>query len=294
MVKERRTVTIQNICDLKPSQGASGSPHLVSIVGAGPGDLELLTIKAYRRLRSAQVILYDNLVNKEILSIAPAEAQLIYVGKQCGKHEMSQSDINRTLIEYSQTHQNVVRLKGGDPFVFGRGAEEAQALVEAGISFEIVPGISSSIAAAAYAGIPVTHRELASSFAVITGHEDPTKETSSIHWSSLGGIDTLVFLMAVGNRAAIASQLIKSGRHSDEPVAFVESGTTKNQRVTRSTLGEVRDRPPNINSPAVMIVGGVVDLNLSWFLPHGSNSSFLRPSSSIGSGPVEKPVELAR
>jgi uroporphyrin-III C-methyltransferase len=122
MEKERRAVTIQNICDLKPSKVISGSPHLVSIVGAGPGDVELLTIKAYRRIRSAQIILYDNLVNKEILSIAPAEAQLIYVGKQCGKHEMSQSDINRTLIESSRTHQNVVRLKGGDPFVFGKDA----------------------------------------------------------------------------------------------------------------------------------------------------------------------------
>ena len=239
----------------------------VYIVGAGPGDIELLTLKAYRLIRSADVILYDRLVNKEILNLAKPDCKLLYVGKEDGKHTIPQDQINSLLLEFSKKENTVVRLKGGDPFVFGRGGEEALFLAQNGVEFEIVPGVTSAVAVPAYAGIPVTFRGLSSSFAVITGHEDPNKGKSDINWESLKGIDTLVFLMGVSTRQAIAKKLLEMGRSEDEPVAFIEMGTTSNQRVTVTTLKELSQNPPYVQPPAVMVIGRVVNLRnyIAWF-----------------------------
>ncbi|MFN3263690.1 MAG: uroporphyrinogen-III C-methyltransferase [Aquificaceae bacterium] len=232
----------------------------VYLVGAGPGDMELLTLKAYRLIRSAEVILYDRLVNPEILLLARPDCELVYVGKEDGRHLMEQERINELLLQYAHTRETVVRLKGGDPFVFGRGGEEALFLAQHGIDFEVVPGVSSAIAVPAYAGIPLTFRGISSSFAVITGHEDPRKGSSSIDWGSLKGINTLVFLMAVSNRQEIARRLMEVGRSPDEPVAFVERGTTSGQRVVITSLKELSENPPEVKPPAVMVVGKVVGL----------------------------------
>lgn len=201
----------------------------VYLVGAGPGDIELLTLKAYRLISSADVILYDRLVNPEVLLLTRPDCELVYVGKEDRKHTIGQEKINELLLQYAHTREIVVRLKGGDPFVFGRGGEEALFLAQHGIDFEIVPGISSAIAVPAYAGIPLTFRGISSSFAVITGHEDPKKKNSSIDWESLKGINTLVFLMAVSNRQEIARRLIEVGREPDEPTAFVEREQHQNR-----------------------------------------------------------------
>ncbi len=239
----------------------------VYLVGAGPGDLELLTLKAYRLIRSADVILYDRLVNPEVLLLAKPDCELVYVGKEDGKHFIEQERINELLLEYAYSKEVVVRLKGGDPFVFGRGGEEALFLAQHGIEFEVVPGISSAIAVPAYAGIPLTFRGISSSFAVITGHEDPKKGSSSIDWESLKGINTLVFLMAVSNRQEIAKRLISVGREPKEPVAFIERGTTEEQKVVITSLKELSENPPEVKPPAVMVVGKVVRLKeyLGWF-----------------------------
>lgn len=246
----------------------------VYLVGAGPGDIELLTLKAYRLVRSADVILYDRLVNPEVLLLARPDCELVYVGKEDGKHTIEQEKINEILIQYAHTREIVVRLKGGDPFVFGRGGEEALFLAQHGIDFEIVPGISSAIAVPAYAGIPLTFRGISSYFAVITGHEDPKKKNSSIDWESLKGINTLVFLMAVSNRQEIARRLIEVGREPDEPTAFVERGTTSEQRVVITNLGELSENPPKIKPPAVMVVGKVVGLRDFISLKHLANMHY--------------------
>ncbi|QID32355.1 uroporphyrinogen-III C-methyltransferase [Pampinifervens florentissimum] len=246
----------------------------VYLVGAGPGDIELLTLKAYRLVRSADVILYDRLVNPEVLLLAKPDCELVYVGKEDGKHTIEQEKINELLLQYAHTREIVVRLKGGDPFVFGRGGEEALFLAQHGIDFEIVPGISSAIAVPAYAGIPLTFRGISSSFAVITGHEDPKKKNSSIDWESLKGINTLVFLMAVSNRQEIARRLIEVGREPDEPTAFIEKGTTSEQRVVITNLGELSGNPPEVKPPAVMVVGKVVGLRDFISLKHLANMHY--------------------
>lgn len=232
----------------------------VYIVGAGPGDVELLTLKAYKLIKSADAILYDRLINQEILFLAKPNCELLYVGKEDGKHTIEQEKINELLLRYAHTKDTVVRLKGGDPFVFGRGGEEALFLAQHGVEVEVVPGVSSAIAVPSYAGIPLTFRGISSSFAVITGHEDPRKEHSDIDWGSLKGINTLVFLMAVKNRQEIAKKLIEVGRDQKEPVAFIERGTTHEQRIVISSLLEVSQSPPEVNPPAVMVVGKVVKL----------------------------------
>ncbi len=246
----------------------------VYLVGAGPGDIELLTLKAYRLVRSADVILYDRLVNPEVLLLTRPDCELVYVGKEDRKHTIGQEKINELLLQYAHTRKIVVRLKGGDPFVFGRGGEEALFLAQHGIDFEIVPGISSAIAVPAYAGIPLTFRGISSSFAVITGHEDPKKKNSSIDWESLKGINTLVFLMAVSNRQEIARRLIEVGREPDEPTAFVERGTTSEQRVVITNLGELSENPPEVKPPAVMVVGKVVGLRDFISLKHLANMHY--------------------
>ncbi len=232
----------------------------VYLVGAGPGDPELLTLKALRLIKSADVILYDRLINQEILLFAKPECELVYVGKEDGKHTIEQEKINELLLRYAHTKEVVVRLKGGDPFIFGRGGEEALFLAEHGVEFEIVPGVSSFYSVPAYAGIPITFRGISSSFAVITGHEDPRKERSSIDWKSLKGINTLIVLMGVSRRKEIARRLIEIGRDPKEPVAFIENGTTERQRVILTDLYELSTNPPEVSPPAIMVVGSVVRL----------------------------------
>ncbi|MEZ0337176.1 MAG: uroporphyrinogen-III C-methyltransferase [Aquificaceae bacterium] len=232
----------------------------VYIVGAGPGDPELLTLKALRLIKSADVILYDRLINQEILLFAKPDCELVYVGKEDGKHTIEQEKINELLLRYAHTREVVVRLKGGDPFIFGRGGEEALFLAEHSIEFEIVPGVSSFYSVPAYAGIPITFRGISSSFAVITGHEDPRKEKSNIDWESLKGINTLIVLMGVSRRKEIAKRLIEVGRDPKEPVAFIENGTTERQRVILTDLYELSTNPPEVSPPAIMVVGEVVRL----------------------------------
>src|SRR6266498_4909552 len=242
----------------------------VSLVGAGPGDPELLTLKGLRRLRAADVVIYDALVNDALLQECRAEAELIYAGKRAGQHYRSQDEINALLIEKAQAGLQVVRLKGGDPFVFGRGGEEAAALAAEGIAWGVVPGVTSAIGVPAYAGIPVTDRAAASSFAVITGHEDPDRETTRLRWQALAqGIDTLIFLMGVGRLESIAAQLIAHGRAADTPAAVIRQGTTPDQETVVGTLATIAAdvERAGLTAPATLIVGEVVRLReqLSWF-----------------------------
>ncbi|MDQ7037898.1 MAG: uroporphyrinogen-III C-methyltransferase [Aquificota bacterium] len=226
----------------------------VYIVGAGPGDPDLLTLKAYRILREAEAVLYDALVGEEVLEIVPPEAFRLFVGKRAGKHTLSQEEINRLLLELSRTYTKVVRLKGGDPFVFGRGGEELLFLLRHGVEVEVVPGVTSATAGPLSALIPVTHRGVSSSFAVISGHG------KEVDWERISGADTLVVLMGVRRRREIAEELIRAGRDPSEPVAFVEKATTARKRVIFSTLDKVAKDPPLVGTPAVIVVGRVVDI----------------------------------
>lgn len=242
----------------------------VYLVGAGPGDPGLITVKGAGCLRKAEVILYDRLVDPSLLRYAPAECHLIYVGKSSRNHALSQDEINALLVEHGLAGRTVVRLKGGDPFVFGRGGEELEALQTAGIPFEVVPGVTAAIAAPAYAGIPVTHRGLTSSFAVVTGHEDPTKPDSSIDWPKLAtATGTIVFLMGVENLPLIVDRLTSNGRSPATPVALVRWGTWPQQEVVSGTLDDIAQRAADrkFKPPAVIIVGETVRLRerLRWF-----------------------------
>jgi uroporphyrinogen III methyltransferase/synthase len=243
---------------------------IVSLIGAGPGDPSLLTLRGAAALAAADLVVYDYLANPALLAHARPQAERIYVGKKAGSHTLSQDEINALLVERGLAGQRVARLKGGDPFVFGRGGEEALALVEAGLPFEVVPGVTSAVAAPAYAGIPVTHRGLATSFAVITGHEDPTKEESTLDWSHLAtGVDTLVFLMGVGNLSQIVEQLVIHGRPASTPVALVRWGTMPDQQTVSGTLTNIagRVKAAGLRPPAVTVVGPVAGLrqHLRWF-----------------------------
>ncbi len=242
----------------------------VYLVGAGPGDYRLITLKGKECLEKADVVICDYLADKRLLSFAPENVEYIYVGKKAGNHAMKQEDISRLIADKAKEGKCVVRLKGGDPFVFGRGGEEAEVLHNNGIDFEIVPGISSAIAAPAYAGIPVTNRKVAVSFAVITGHEDPTKGKSDVNWEKLAtAVDTLVFLMGVGNLPYITEQLIKYGRNPDTPAALVRWGTKANQEVLVTTVKNAAQDviKHKLKPPAVFIVGDVVNLRptIQWF-----------------------------
>ncbi|MDP2993183.1 MAG: uroporphyrinogen-III C-methyltransferase, partial [Deltaproteobacteria bacterium] len=199
----------------------------VFLVGAGPGDPGLITVKAREVLGEAEVVIYDYLASKRHLDYVPAGAERIYVGKKGGCHTMAQGDINQLIVERAREGKRVVRLKGGDPFIFGRGGEEAEELVAAGVPFEVVPGVTSGIAAAAYAGIPLTHRRYTTNVAFITGHEDPTKEESGIAWDKIAtGIGTLVFFMGVKNLPHIVENLVANGRSPETPCAVIRWGTT--------------------------------------------------------------------
>lgn len=238
----------------------------VYLVGAGPGDPGLLTVRGLELLRKAEVIVYDRLVNPLLLDEAASECNRIFVGKRCGAHILPQEEINRLLVLHARLGRLVVRLKGGDPFVFGRGAEEAEALAEAGIPFEVVPGVSSAIAVPAYAGIPLTCRGLSSSFAVITGHE-ACKAKPSVDWASLANsVDTLVILMGLKNLRTIAAKLIAHGRPPQTPVALIRQGTTRGQEVITGSLGEIADKAKRLRPPVVIVIGEVAALahRLGW------------------------------
>jgi uroporphyrinogen III methyltransferase/synthase len=242
----------------------------VSLIGAGPGDPGLLTLRGAEVLAQADVVVYDYLANPALLSHARPDAERIYVGKQAGSHTLSQEEINVLLVERGLAGRRVARLKGGDPFVFGRGGEEALALVEAGVPFEVVPGVTSAVAAPAYAGIPVTHRGLASSLAIVTGHEDPAKDETALDWEHLAsGVDTLVFLMGVGNLPRIVKELVAHGRPASTPAAVVRWGTLADQQTVSGTLADIVDgvRAAGLKPPAVTVVGEVAGLRdrLRWF-----------------------------
>ncbi|MGV8074519.1 MAG: uroporphyrinogen-III C-methyltransferase [Syntrophobacteraceae bacterium] len=241
----------------------------VYLVGAGPGDPSLLTIKGRDLLRQAEVVIYDYLANEELLKYVPPEAERIYVGKKAGEHTMSQNAINDLLVEKGMTGI-VVRLKGGDPFVFGRGGEEAQALVAAGIPFEVVPGVTAAIAVPAYAGIPLSHRDFAGSMAFVTGHEREDKGDSKIAWDKLAcAVGTLVFFMGVKNLPDICKNLITHGRPSTTPVAVIRWGTTPDQETIVGTLEDISEkvRQAKLKPPAITVVGDIVGLRkeLNWF-----------------------------
>jgi len=236
----------------------------VALVGAGPGDPGLLTRRGAELLAAADVVVYDRLANPALLELAPPDALRISVGKAPGQVEMAQDEINAVLVQHGIAGRAVVRLKGGDPFVFGRGGEEAEVLAAAGVDFEIVPGITSALAAPAYAGIPVTHRGLSTHVTVVTGHEDPTKGSSDVDWEALaraGG--TLVVLMGAGNLTAIVERLIVGGLAPDTPVAAVRHGTRPDQTAVRATLGTIADA--GVRSPSAIVIGAVAGLDLRWF-----------------------------
>ena len=239
----------------------------VYLTGAGPGDIELLTLKAARVIREADVIIYDRLANPDILEMAKSGCEFVYVGKEDGRHIMPQDDINETIYQNALKHTNVVRLKGGDPFVFGRGGEEATYLYERDIKFDIIPGITSAISAPAYAGIPVTHRGIAVSFRVVTGHESPNKKVSQIPWNNFKTDDTIIFLMGLHNLPKISKKLIEIGKAKEYPVAVISKGTTSEQSVVVGTLENIVEIAKNVPTPALIVVGKVVELReqLKWF-----------------------------
>lgn len=242
----------------------------VYLVGAGPGDPDLITVKGLRCLRGAEVVVYDHLANAVLLDEVPAPAPRIFVGKQAGRCALRQEEINALLIEQARLGRRVVRLKGGDPCVFGRGGEEALALAGAGIAFEIVPGISSAIAVPAYAGIPVTQRGQAGVLTIVTGHEATDGSPSPVDWQALARIDgTLVILMGMSTLPAISRQLREAGMSPTLPAAVIEQGTLPRQRLVVSTLAEIAERAVSagLRSPAVIVIGHVVNSStaLAWF-----------------------------
>lgn len=232
----------------------------ITIVGAGPGDPELITVKALRRIQSADVILYDRLVNDELLAYSKSDALRIYCGKAPGQHSMPQEATERLMLKHAAAGSHVVRLKGGDPFVFGRGGEEALAAAAAGIPYEVIPGITSAVGAAASAGIPLTHRGLAASFAIVTGSRCSDK-VSPVRWDALAhGVDTLVIYMGVSGLSEIRGQLLKHGKDPLTPAALIENGTTRRERTVTGNLGSIDKLAAamKISNPALIIIGEVV------------------------------------
>ena len=239
------------------------------LVGGGSGDPQLITVAGAGWLARADVVVYDRLVPLALLDLAPATAQRIYVGKSADHHAMTQEQINQLLVDLVRDGKLVVRLKGGDPFIFGRGSEEADALRQAGLAFRVVPGVTAGMAGGAYAGIPLTDRRYASCVALVTGHEDPSKDETSLDWAALAGIDTLVFYMGVGNLGMIAERLMAAGREADTPAAVIANATTPHQKVLTATLGTIAQeaRLAAIEPPAITIVGDVILLrdDIAWF-----------------------------
>ncbi len=277
----------------------------VYLVGAGPGDVGLLTIKGMKCLQRAEVVVYDLHLNAQVLNFISHDAEFIYAGKRGGHHTMTQDEINNVLVEKAMEGKIICRLKGGDPFVFGRGGEEAEVLARHGIPFEVVPGVSSAVAAPAYAGIPLTHRLYSSSFAVIPGYEDATKEESAIDWARLAtGVGTLVVLMAVKNLDMLVEKLIRNGRSPETPVAVVRWGTRPDQKTVVSSLGEIVSevKGKEIKPPAVVIIGDVVKLRsaLRWYedkpmfgqriLVTREHSTGFEPLEELGAEIIEFPT----
>lgn len=243
---------------------------MVFLVGAGPGDPKLITLHGLEAIQKADVILYDRLINKELLSHAQPGVELIFCGKEPGKHALIQERINSLLVEKALEGKVVTRLKGGDPCVFGRVGEEAEDLAQHQIEFQIVPGVSSGIAAPAYAGIPITHRDHASSFAMVTAHGRASKGMDQIQWKSLAeGIDTIAFYMGVGNLHHICERLIHFGKPAETPVAIIHWGTTPHQKTVTGTLETIEEiaQKAEITHPSIVLVGEVVRLRekISWF-----------------------------
>lgn len=280
----------------------------IYLVGAGPGDSKLITLKGLELIKRADCIIYDYLVNPELLKFRKNDCELIYAGKKAGAHTLTQGKINELLVRKARVHRNVVRLKGGDPFIFGRGAEEALYLRKKKINFEVVPGITSAIAAPAYAGIPLTERSRASTVGFITGHEDPAKLDSTIDWEALAkALGTMVFLMGVGNLDLIAKKLIASGKPKNTPVALISWGTTVKQKTVTGNLGNISSlaRKNKIAPPAIIVVGENVALRkeLEWFekkplfakriivtRARGQASNFLEKLIELGAEVIEIPV----
>ena len=244
---------------------------MIYLVGSGPGDPGLFTIKGVRCMEEADAVVYDRLAPEALLTHAKPEAESIYVGKRPGNPTMSQGEINDLLVELGRAGKTVVRLKGGDPYIFGRGGEEALALIEAGLPFEVVPGVTSGVAAPAYAGIPVTHRNVSTSVVFVTGHEDPTKGRSDVDWARIAkGADTLVLYMGVGRLKEISTELVAAGRSPETPVACVRWGTIPEQRTVTGTLEDIAERvaEADLKPPAITVVGDVVALReagLDWY-----------------------------
>jgi uroporphyrin-III C-methyltransferase len=246
------------------------NPGSVYLVGAGPGDPGLITVKGLKLLQSADVIVYDRLIPDALLDEARSDAELIFVGKTPQRQSISQEAINTILVEKARAGLSVVRLKGGDPFVFGRGGEEALACHETGIPFEVVPGVSSAIAVPAYAGVPVTHRNLSAGFTVFTGHEDPTKEDTQVDYAALARMGTLVLLMGVTRLPHIMERLIADGLDPDTPAVCIEWGTTERQRVVEGKAATIAQQviKAGFDTPATTVIGAVASLpaqGLRWF-----------------------------
>ncbi|EOX4798558.1 MULTISPECIES: uroporphyrinogen-III C-methyltransferase [Vibrio] len=242
-------------------------PGEVALVGAGPGDPELLTVKALNCLQQADVVLYDYLVSEEIMALIPSDTILVCVGKRAGHHSVPQEKTNQLLVDFAKQGYKVVRIKGGDPFVFGRGGEELEVLADAGIRFQVVPGITAAAGATAYAGIPLTHREYAQSAIFVTGHLK--KESDEMDWSTLArGNQTLVIYMGLMKSHYIQNQLIKHGRSASTPIAIIERGTQIQQKVFTGELSQLSDLSKEAQSPSLIVVGEVVRLSqkLDWFL----------------------------
>jgi len=241
---------------------------IVYLVGAGPGDPDLISLKGVKCLQKAGTVIYDRLVSEELFAYVSSEAELVYVGKEPGSHPFLQAQINALMVERASQGKTVVRLKGGDPFVFGRGGEECLALAAAAIPFEVVPGISSAMAAPAYAGIPVTHRNIAQWFTVVTGHTSE-EQSSELNWDDLPLHGTLVILMGVQNLPQIANRLIQNGRPADTPAAVIHWATTDSQQVVTGTLADIALKSSGFPPPAVIVIGEVVQLGeqIGWFSP---------------------------
>jgi uroporphyrin-III C-methyltransferase len=248
------------------------------LVGAGPGRADLITVRGLALLRRADVVVYDRLIARELLHEARTGAELVFVGKEAGRHTLPQSGINALIVARVAAGKQVVRLKGGDPLVYGRGGEEAAALQEAGLPYEIVPGVSSALAVPAYAGIPVTHRGVSTAFAVVTGHECTGKAAATTDWDALARMPTLIVLMGLGQIEEIVARLLTAGKDPATPAAAISAGTTPAQRSLHATLTElpVAVAKAGLPSPAVIVIGAVAALGpgLAWFAPHGGDAGF--------------------
>ena len=236
----------------------------VYLVGAGPGDPDLITLKAIELIKKADVVLYDRLVSKKILAMIPKRCKSIYVGRAVGDDTTHQDNTNELMVKYAKLKKTVVRLKGGDPIIFGRGGEEAEFLKSFKIKYEIIPGITSGIGSATYAGIPLTHRQFASSVVFVTGHEDPEKKTEVVKWKKLAkSVDTIVIMMGLSRIEEISKKLIEGGMDKTTPVAVIQNGTTPKQKMIKGTISNISNKIKRnkIRPPTNIIIGRVVDLS---------------------------------